>query len=228
MTLWKWLLFLAMFPRLSQKAEQSKDLNFEEKFSVLQTECKAFFARLNIEYVCIHPEHVPHHEAIYFVSNHQGTFDPVLLMACAPKPHSFISKVENSKLPIVGKWGRLIEFITFQRDDFDQNVSMLRQATRFLKEGKSLLVFPEGTRSKGSTLLPFKEGALLPAYLARVSVIPVTQMYAYHLDHAQKLTKTLKVIYGEKIDYESFKSMSYLEFSQQLKAIIQKNMDVYA
>jgi len=225
MTLWQWLRFMMMLPKISRSSTQHKDASFEVKFAALKQHCMDFFSVMKIELEVHNQTNVPTDEPVYFISNHQGTFDPVLLIAASPIPHSFISKVENLKIPVIGRWGHLIEFITFKREAFDQNVAMLRQATRFLKSGKSLLVFPEGTRSKSNRMLPFKPGALLPAYLAKVSIVPVTQIDSYRLDTLGQRTRQLKVIYGEKIPYASFKDQSYEDLANTLQTKIQAELD---
>lgn len=227
MTLWQWLRFVLMLPKISRSATQLKDARFEEKFAALKQHCQDFFSVMKIELEVYHPEKVPTDEPVYFISNHQGTFDPVLLIAASPIPHSFISKVENLNIPVIGRWGHLIEFITFKREAFDQNVAMLRQATRFLKSGKSLLVFPEGTRSKSNDMLPFKPGALLPAYLAKVSIVPVTQIDSFRLDALGHRTRHLKVVYGDKIPYASFKDHAYEDLANMLQSEIQAQLEKY-
>ena len=65
-------------------------------------------------------------------------------------------------MPIFGRWACNIGTIHFDRESREGNVHMLREAARELKQGKNLLVFPEGTRSMGDTMHDFKAGALLP------------------------------------------------------------------
>lgn len=76
-------------------------------------------------------------------------------------------------MPIFGRWARNIGTIHFDRESREGNVHMLREAARELKQKKNLLVFPEGTRSKGDTMNEFKAGALLPAYLSKATIVPV-------------------------------------------------------
>jgi len=126
---------------------------FETRFQCLQKNCQNLLKVMGIEIEMIVSSKIDLKETYYLVSNHQGTLDPILIMASSPFPHSFISKKENLKIPVVKTWGRLIEFITFDRTNFEQNVAMLRSATRYLKEGRSLLIFPEGTRSRRRKLV---------------------------------------------------------------------------
>src|SRR5690606_21351527 len=126
----------------------------------------------------------------------------------SPVAHSFISKEENLKIPVIGAWGKKIEFITFNRTDFEDNVQMLRQSMRFLKDRKSLLVFPEGTRSRGHQMLDFKPGALLPAYGAKVKILPVTLSHSYKMDQFKEKVTEICVTYHDPIDYLDYKPLN--------------------
>ena len=114
----------------------------------------------------------------------------------------------------------MIEFITFNRSDFQENVQMLRQSIRYLKDKKSLLVFPEGTRSRGKKCIDFKSGSFLPAYGAKVSIIPVTLTNSYKMDSFKEKVKEIHVKYHDPIPYEIFKDLSYEECSNKIKDII--------
>ena len=212
-----------MFPGLTVSALQQKNTSFTERWSTLQGWCRLFFVRMKRTYRVINRQStVP--PVAYYVSNHQGTFDPVLLLAAIDQPLTFISKAENLKLPVIGTWGRLIEFITFKRESYDENVGMLRQAARVLKDGRSLLIFPEGTRSKSNDTLPFKPGALLPAYLAKVPIVPVTQVHTHELDRSGHWNHTLEVILDEPIPYETYKHIAYAEMAEKLQSQIDQNI----
>jgi 1-acyl-sn-glycerol-3-phosphate acyltransferase len=160
-------------------------------------------------------------ETYYLVSNHQGTFDPIFLVAASPISTSFISKEENLKLPVIGSWGRKIEFITFNRNDFEENVQMLRQSMRFLKSKKSLLVFPEGTRSRQQGMLDFKEGAFLPAYGSKVKILPVTLKNSFKMDVFHSNVSEIMITYHDPIEVSDYTKLSYAECAIKVKAIIE-------
>lgn len=213
MRIWQWLIFASQLPHFATLARRAEKLNFHERFALLQKACQQLLRALRVELHVQAPQDLDLKQAYYLVSNHQGTFDPILLVAGAPIAHTFISKVENLKLPVIGTWGRLIEFITFKREDRSDNVTMLRQATRALQAGRSVLVFPEGTRSKSNTLLPFKSGALLPAYMAKVPILPLALTHAASL----KDRKTLHLVYGEPLAYQDYQNLTYEALSERLE-----------
>ena len=223
MNLTQWLKFMALLIQVYFSSLKQKSRSFDKRWFTLKGWCVRFFSFLKIPYTVIQKGE-PITETVYFVSNHQGQFDPILIMAALNRPMTFISKIENLKIPVIGKWGRLIGFITFKREAFDDNVTMLRQSARTLKEGRSILIFPEGTRSRGNELLTFKPGALLPAYLAKVSIVPITQIHTHELDKTGKLKHTLQVIIDEPIPYEHYKNTPYAEMAEKIHDLIQNNI----
>ena len=68
----------------------------------------------------------------------------------------------------------LIDCIFLDRKDMKQSVQALMEATRMVKGGKSLIIFPEGTRSKGGPAHEFKGGAFKVATRNKVPIVPIT------------------------------------------------------
>lgn len=168
-------------------------------------------------------ENIPNTGPIYFVCNHQGTIDPALVSASCPLPVSFISKKENEKLPVLGRWAKNIQTIHFDRESRNGNVFMLREAARYLKNNKNLLIFPEGTRSKCDKLNEFKIGSLQPAYLGKATIIPVTLNNAYCLD-VKNSSSIVSITYGKAISYEQYKNIPHQELTTILYDQINHNL----
>lgn len=223
MHLTQWFKFALLLIPVYFSGLKQKNRSFDKRWFTLKGWSERFFKLMKIEYDVTHNGE-PTQETVYYVSNHQGQFDPILLMASLTKPMTFISKVENLKIPVIGKWGKLIGFITFKREAFDDNVTMLRQSARFLKEGRSILIFPEGTRSKSNGMLPFKAGALLPAYLAKTPIVPITQIHTHELDKLGKLKHTLKVIIDKPIPYAEYKDIPYADMALKIHDQIESNI----
>ncbi len=223
MTIVQWLKFALLLIPVYFSGLRQKKRSFDERWFTLRGWCLAFFKFMKIKTNIIQHGEIPQ-ETVYYVSNHQGQFDPLLLMSAFTRPMTFISKVENLKIPVIGKWGKLIGFITFKREAFEDNVTMLRQSARTLKEGRSILIFPEGTRSKSNALLPFKAGALLPAYLAKVSIVPVTQIHTHEMDKRGQLKHTLQVIIDKPIPYALYKDTPYAQMAIQIHDQIESNI----
>jgi len=221
MTLYRLLVFLFYLPWVYVKSLNVNDLVFRDRFLIIQKLCKTIVKNWRIKLIVNVSEKINLDETYYIVSNHQGTFDPIFLVAASPIANSFISKEENLKLPVIGTWGRKIEFITFKRNDFDENVQMLRQSMRFLKEKKSLLVFPEGTRSRQQSMLDFKVGAFLPAYGSKVKILPVTLRNSYKMDKYNSNVSEIEITYHDPIEVNEYSKLSYSECAEKVKMIIE-------
>ena len=110
---------------------------------------------------------------VLFVANHVGDFDVPVLLGSIPKPFGFISKMEVKKLPIISDWMIMISCIFIDRKNRRQAVQSIKEGGKMLREGHSLLIFPEGTRNKGGKLKEFKTGGIRMAKDAGVPIIPV-------------------------------------------------------
>lgn len=110
---------------------------------------------------------------VLFVANHSGDFDVPVLLGSIPKPFGFISKMEVKKLPIISGWMEMISCIFIDRKNRRQAVLSIREGGMVLKNGHSLLIFPEGTRNKGGALKEFKTGGIRMAKDAGVPIVPV-------------------------------------------------------
>jgi 1-acyl-sn-glycerol-3-phosphate acyltransferase len=106
------------------------------------------------------------------VANHESNADPFLI-SYLPLDMRFIAKESLFKPPVTGwilKMGGDIPLRRGQKDSVEQ---MFAECDRTLRHGMSVMVFPEGTRSKDGTLLPFKDGAFQMAVDAGVPILPV-------------------------------------------------------
>jgi len=118
---------------------------------------------------------------VLFVSNHQGNFDIPLLIGYIDKPKAFIAKIELQKLPLIRTWMTHLKCVSIDRSDIRQSLKVINQAADHLKEGYSMVIFPEGTRSKGPTLGEFKPGSLKLALKAGVPIVPITIRGSYKI-----------------------------------------------
>lgn len=116
-------------------------------------------------------EHVPV-GACVFVSNHQSMVD-ILAVSAARLRYVWVSKVENFWVPFLG-WNMLLcGDIWLKRGYLPSIRRMVWRCDAKLRDGYSLFVFPEGTRSPDGTVQPFYRGAFWVAARNRVPVVPI-------------------------------------------------------
>jgi 1-acyl-sn-glycerol-3-phosphate acyltransferase len=108
-----------------------------------------------------------------FLSNHQSLFDIPVLIATSPGQVRMVAKRSLFLIPIFG-WGlKAGGFISVDRADRSTAGRTFAQAAARLREGTSILMFPEGTRATSDTLLPFQRGGFLLALKSGLPIVPV-------------------------------------------------------
>lgn len=119
-------------------------------------------------------EHVPRGEPLIFMGNHQGNFDILALFLAIPQRFAWLAKEELFKVPVFGHSMRRAGYIPLDRGDGREALRSLERAAGMIRAGASVVVFPEGTRTKDGNLLPFKKGGFLLAGKAEVPIVPFT------------------------------------------------------
>ena len=125
-------------------------------------------------------ENVPE-GAVLFVSNHPSFFDICVFLACIPRMSAFVAKSELARIPILKRWMTEYGCIFLDRSDIKKSAKSINSGIDILKSGCSLIIFPEGTRSKGPTTLDFKAGSFKLATKSKVPIVPVTIDGTYKL-----------------------------------------------
>ena len=119
-------------------------------------------------------ENIPAQEPVLFAANHESHLDPLLMYVCLTRVPYFVMKAEIENIPIFRVWMKEIGHIALKRGDRKSAVQVLKKMKRCLDEGKDILIFPEGTISKGEKDLPFKPGSFKAALDTGCSVVPIT------------------------------------------------------
>lgn len=111
-------------------------------------------------------------QPVIYVANHSSMVD-ILAIFSARLPALWVSKVENFYAPFLG-WNMYLNgYIPLRRGNLPSIMRMVRQCLRKLEDGRSLIVFPEGTRTEDGNLRPFFRGAFMLATRARVPIVPL-------------------------------------------------------
>jgi len=152
-------------------------LDTEEKedylFDVINNWSKAIinFSGLRVE--VYGKENLPMEPCLY-IANHQSQLDIPLVMANIDEVAGAIAKKEIEKWPIVSSWMREFNCVFIDRENTREGLKSILQGVDNLKNGRSMLIFPEGTRSKGHEINEFKKGSMKLAIKAKVPIVPIT------------------------------------------------------
>ena len=118
-------------------------------------------------------ENIPKENGVCFVSNHVGVFDVVLALAYIGKPFGFIAKKELLFLPFFNLWIYILGGLFIDRKNIRKAIKTINRGIAKIQKGGNMLIFPEGTRSKGRGLLPFRSGAIKLATNSLAPIVPI-------------------------------------------------------
>ena len=162
------------------------------------------------------------------VSNHAGMADIPLLLGTMNLNLRFVAKEELGKIPLFGPVIKKAGYVMIKRGQNREALKSLLQATEVLKSGRSVHIFPEGTRSATGQLLPFKRGAFLVAQKGGAPVLPVT-IIGSNLITPKKSLKInkgkIRIIISKPIQPSQFKSVE--ELMETSSKIIGNNLNQY-
>jgi 1-acyl-sn-glycerol-3-phosphate acyltransferase len=156
-----------------------------------------------------------------FAANHASNLDPMVFFPAIPRRISVLIKKELLSIPILSQGMRAAKFVAVDRGDREAAAASVDQAVRFLHEGLSFAVFPEGTRSPDGRLRPFKKGAVLMGIQAGVPLVPVAIAGTQHLMRkgSRKINPgTVTVHFGAPVDSSQFSIERRNELLAQLEA----------
>jgi 1-acyl-sn-glycerol-3-phosphate acyltransferase len=120
-------------------------------------------------------------QPVIFMSNHESSLDPPFLITALPVPAVYIAKKEVKLIPFVG-WAAMAAGVIFiDRGNRERAISSIQQAVDKIRGGRSVVIFPEGTRTRTGALLPFKKGGFALAMDAGVPIVPMAIVGAYEI-----------------------------------------------
>jgi 1-acyl-sn-glycerol-3-phosphate acyltransferase len=115
------------------------------------------------------------HQGTYvFMSNHVSNLDPPIIIPSLPQRVSVMAKDAVFRAPLLGYAMRKAQMVSVTRERRDAAIQSVHRAAEVLRGGLSMMIYPEGTRSRSGELLPFKKGPFYLALEAGVPIVPIT------------------------------------------------------
>jgi len=118
-------------------------------------------------------ERVPRGQPVVFMANHESWLDIPALLAAIPVQVRFLAKKSLFSWPLFGWAISSMGFIPVDRKNRREAVKSFEEAAARIRAGRSVLIFPEETRSRDGRLLPFQRGGFLIAIKAGIPIVPV-------------------------------------------------------
>ena len=139
---------------------------------------------------------------VCFVSNHSGYFDIVMMLAYTGRPFCFIAKKEFLYVPFLNLWIFMLGGHFIDRKNVKNALRTINKGVQQLKAGGSMVIFPEGTRSKSGEVLPFHVGSIKLATQAGVVIVPVAIDGSYKVYERQNyvVSADVKITFLDPID----------------------------
>ena len=173
-------------------------------------------------------ENIPKDTTVLFVSNHQSYFDIPLLISAIDIPKGFIAKKELAKWIGIRIWMKYIRCTFLDRDNMRKSAEAIVEGINTLKSGYSMVIFPEGTRSKGGEPRDFKAGSFKLATKSKVPIVPVTIDGTYKLLEAsdgKMKASSVKVIIHPSIDVTALTKEELNELPNMVRDIVLNSLN---
>lgn len=205
---------ILFYPIQAHKYIKNKD-NYllQERYDFVKVRARKVLSKiLKVNIDVIGMENLNTNETFLFVPNHQSLLDPVCLMSIFDKSTIFVSKKEARTIPVVGKINYMMNAIFFDRNSPRDALRMVKECKEYLSSNTSVVIFPEGTRSKNELIdiQEYKAGAFKCAYGTGAKIVPVVIDRTYMPLSIKKKSKdkTIKISFLAPIAREEYENMN--------------------
>lgn len=174
-------------------------------------------------------ENIPEETCLY-VANHQGFFDIPIMIHSLDKTVGFIAKKELLKFRVLTYWMKQMHCIFMDRSNMRESIKSINEGVENLKNGHNLVIFPEGTRSKGPSIGEFKKGSLKLALKSGVPIVPVAIDGSYKLREGNEKSAIksaeVKVTICKPIYMDDLSKEEKTDLAEKVKEIIASNITI--
>jgi len=125
-------------------------------------------------------EKIPDEKGLCFVGNHQSAIDILIVLSVLPVTVGYIAKKQLLYYPFLNLWIVALGSAFIDRGNVKKAVRSIEKGVEFIKKGNSMIIFPEGTRSKSDTMGTFKNGSIKLATRADATIVPLTISGSWH------------------------------------------------
>lgn len=167
-------------------------------------------------------------QPVVYMANHQSTFDIFAMVVAVPGTVRFIAKKELFRIPFLAQGMRMVGMISIDRGNSQEAQKSLADAAEKMKRGVSVIIFPEGTRSRDGKIQRFKKGGFVLAIKGRFPIVPVVIRGSFGIMRKKSLKVGKGRVEVEFLDAVSTENYSYarrVELLQEVYRLILENFD---
>lgn len=227
------LLDVKFFNKNKKKIDRARSSgDYEEERRLILESTSAFGQMVMDQFGCdlhIHgKENIPDKGPVVIMSNHQGYADiPVCFAVFTKFQIGFIAKKYLTKAPLLGTWMPRIRSVFIENDDPREALKAISEGIRFINDGFSMVICPEGTRSKGPKMGPFMKGAVKLATKPGVPIVPISINGTYHMFEETGIARgaRIDVIVHEPIETAAISRREERGLSDKVEQIIRDGVD---
>ena len=224
----------AAYGKLCRYAKNPDRYTESEMYAHIQYMLRQAINGGNVDVEVFGRENIPQEDGFLLISNHQGMFDPLAIVANCDKPMGGVYKIELDNkgrgIPLIKEIITCTKSFPMDRRDVRQSLTVIQNVTEELKKGRNYLIFPEGTRSKnGNVMGEFHSGSFRCAVKAKAPILPIALVDCHRiLDDKGSQPLTAQVHFLKPIPYEEYKDLKTVDLAAMVKARIQEVIDHYA
>lgn len=217
--------------KLCKYAKHTDEYSYEEKYKHIRYILKHVCKSGNIDLQVTGLENIPEKDGFLMCGNHQGLFDIVAIVDSFERPLAAVLKKELNDIPFLKQIVQCTHSYSMDREDVRQSMKVIQSVTKELQDGRNIIIFPEGTRSKdGNNMGEFHAGSFKCVTKSKVPIVPFALIDSYKvLDQDGCDPLTVQLHYLEPIYYEEYAEMKTNEIAalvkERIEEAIQKNME---
>ena len=213
--------------KIARMARPGDNHTMQQRYDYIAEMTRRIIKRGRVTIKVTGVEHIPEKDGFMLFPNHQGLFDVLALFATCPRPFSVVIKKEAAELVLVKQVLGAMRSLSMDRDDIKDQVRVIGEVTRRVKQGDNFVIFPEGHRSRnGNEILEFKSGTFKSAVKAGCPIVPVALINSYRPFDIRSLRRErVELHYLEPIYPDQYAGMKTVEIAQIVHDRIQEEIN---
>ena len=163
-----------------------------------------------------------------YMANHQSNFDIPVLLGYLPVQFRWLAKAELFKIPVFGRAMLGAGYVKIDRFNRKSAFESIKEAARRMKNGVSIMIFPEGTRSRDGSIRQFKKGGFVMAINSGVPIVPIVLRGTWPIMAKSSLRINrgdVEMEIGEPIETSGYSMESKEELMDRVRAVIRQKFE---